>query len=117
MKTTDRKPSSEHLAEANAEAMGHYKQMRARLMPAANVDEATCEIVLAMQLAVLGHEVPFKIHALRALALGAPIDRLRGLLLVGLGVTLVACETARALSWLDEACAERAGLPASASSA
>ena len=113
MKSIDRKPSSQRLGEANAEAMAHYKQMRARLMPAASVDEATCEIVLAMQLAVRGHEIPFKVHALRAMALGIARDQLQGLLMAGLGVSLVACETARALTWLDEACAE-AVLPPSA---
>lgn len=106
MKTTERKPSSQRLAESNPEAMAHYKKMRGRLWPPAGVDETTCEIMLAMQLAVLGREIPFKIHALRALSRGVAKGQLESLLLSGLGVSLVAFETAQALIWLDEACAE-----------
>ncbi len=106
MKTTDRKPSSQRLVEANPDAMSHYRKMRGELWPPAGVDETTCEIMLAMQLAVLGREIPFKVHALRALSHGVTKDQLEGLLLSGLGVSLVAFETAQALIWLDEACAE-----------
>ncbi|CAD6558157.1 hypothetical protein LMG28727_06546 [Paraburkholderia kirstenboschensis] len=77
--------------------------MRAVLLPPGNVDAALCEIVLTVQFAVLGEETSFKIHALRSLTLGASKTQLRGALMAGLGVTLVAFETARALAWLDEA--------------
>ncbi|MBN3729545.1 hypothetical protein [Burkholderia sp. Tr-20390] len=106
MKTCDRKPSSQRLVEANPEAMSHYRKMRDQLFPPADVDEKTCEIMLAMQLAVLGREIPFKVHALRALSHGVTQAQLEGLLLCGMGVSLVAFEAAQALIWLDEACAE-----------
>ncbi|RQS40886.1 hypothetical protein [Burkholderia sp. Bp8990] len=106
MKTSDRKPSSQRLVEANPDAMSHYRKMRSELWPPADVDETTCEMMLAMQLAVLGREIPFKVHALRALSRGVTKAQLEGLLLCGLGVSLVAFEAAQALIWLDEACAE-----------
>ncbi|HIE4194940.1 MULTISPECIES: carboxymuconolactone decarboxylase family protein [Burkholderia] len=106
MNTFDRKPSSQRLVEANPDAMSHYRKMRGQLFPPENVDEATCEIMLAMQLAVLGREIPFKVHALRALSRGVTKVQLEGLLLCGMGVSLVAFEAAQALIWLDEACAE-----------
>jgi hypothetical protein len=103
LQTTDRKPSSVRLAEVNPEAMACYKQMRARVMPAPGVDAATCEIVLAMQLALRGQELPFKIHAMRAMGLGVSLAQLEALLLAGVGVSLVVGEAARALDWLREA--------------
>jgi hypothetical protein len=106
MQTTDRKPSSALLAEVNPEAMARYQEMRARVMPAPGVDAATCEIVLAMQLALRGQEVPFKIHAMRAMAQGVSLAQLEGLLMAGVGVSLIVCEAARALHWLREAHAE-----------
>jgi alkylhydroperoxidase/carboxymuconolactone decarboxylase family protein YurZ len=107
MKANDRIPSSRRLADANPEAMAHYDRMRAEVSASDRVDDATREIVLVAQFAVLGHEIPFKIHALRALTNGVTEAELRSMLMVGLGVTLVAFETARALAWLDEACATR----------
>lgn len=86
--------------------MACYKEMRARVMPATGADTATCEIVLAMQLAMRGHEVPFKIHAMRAMAQGVPLVQLEALLMAGVGVSLIVCEAARALDWLREAHAE-----------
>jgi len=84
--------------------MQHYRQMRSHLLPPAGVSVATGEIVLSMQFAVKGHEVPFKIHALRAICLGVSREQLEALLMAGFGVTLIACEVAQALAWLDEAC-------------
>ena len=103
MNTTDVKPSSTLLAEVNPQAIARYKGMRALVMPAPDVDVATCETVLAMQLAVRGHEVPFKIHAMRALAQSMSLGQMEGLLLSGIGVSLLASEAARALAWLREA--------------
>lgn len=103
MKTSPRTPSSKRLAEANPEAMEHYRRMRAVLLRHADVDAALSEVVLTVQFAVLGEETAFKVHAQRALTLGASKTQLRGVLMAGLGVTLVASATARALAWLDEA--------------
>jgi hypothetical protein len=103
MKTTDAPPNSQRLAAVNPEAMARYQQMRALAMPAPGVDAAHCETVLAMQLAVLGLEVPFKVHAMRAMALAVTREQLQGLLLAGLGVTLLSAQAGAALGWLDEA--------------
>ena len=108
MRTTDTPPASARLAAANPEAMSRYQQMRALVMPAPGAEPATCEIVLAMQLAVLGLEVPFQVHAMRAMALGVDKAQLQALLLAGLGATLIAPQAGRALAWLDEAEQERA---------
>jgi hypothetical protein len=97
MLTTEQKPSTAFLASSNPEAMARYKEMRALVMPAPGVDPATCEIALAMQLAVRGHEVPFKVHSMRAMALGVSLAQMEALLMAGLGVTLIVCEAARAL--------------------
>lgn len=83
--------------------MLHYRKMRSHLLPA-GVSDAIGEIVLSMQFAVKGHEVPFKVHALRAISLGLSKGQLEALLMTGFGVTLIACEAAQALAWLDEAC-------------
>ncbi|XAH22077.1 hypothetical protein AAFF27_18910 [Xylophilus sp. GW821-FHT01B05] len=81
MKTTDEKRSSQRLAAVHPQAMERYQRMRALVMPAPGVDPAQCEVVLAMQLGVLGLEVPFKVHAMRAMALHVTHGQLQGLLL------------------------------------
>jgi alkylhydroperoxidase/carboxymuconolactone decarboxylase family protein YurZ len=101
-----RTASTTRLAEVNPEAMEHYRQMRARVMPVPGIDAGTCEIVLAMQLALLGHEAPFKIHATRAMAQGVSLAQLEALVMAGVGVTLIVFEAARAVEWLREAHAE-----------
>jgi hypothetical protein len=103
MNTTDSKPSTARLAEVNPQAIALYKQMRTLVMPAPEVDAALSETVLAMQLAVRGFEMPFKIHAMRAMARSMPLKHLENLLLSGVGVSLLASEAARALDWLREA--------------
>lgn len=103
MKTTARKSSTTRIADIRPAAIDRYKEMRAVLMSAPGVDPATCEIVLASQLALLGHEAPFKIHASRAMALGVSKERMQGLILAGVGVTTLVYQAARALEWLDEA--------------
>ena len=103
MNTSDVIPSTARLSEVNPRAIARYKEMRSLVMPASGVDVATCETVLAMQLAVRGYEVPFKIHAMRALAQSMTLKELEGLLLAGVGVSLLASEAARALDWLREA--------------
>ena len=90
METKDAKPSTARLAEVNPQAIAHYKEMRAMVMPAPGVDAAICEAVLAMQLAVRGNEVPFKVHAMRAMEQSVPLAHLEGLLLAGVGVSLLA---------------------------
>lgn len=103
MKTTDAKPTSAILAEVDARAMGHYKDMRRLLVPTSGADAATCELVLAMQLAVRGHELPFKVHAMRAMGHGVSLAELEKLLMAGVGVSLIAFEAGRAVQWAREA--------------
>ncbi|MGF6873002.1 carboxymuconolactone decarboxylase family protein [Paraburkholderia sp. MM5477-R1] len=105
MNTKPRIPSSQRLADANPEAMQHYERMRVAVSASTFVEGSLREIVLTTQFAVLGHEFPFKIHARRAMEQGVTKDALRAIIMVGLGITLVACDVARALSWLDEATA------------
>ena len=103
LNTRDAKPSTARLAEVNPQAIARCKEMRAMVMPAPGVDAAICETVLAMQLAVRGHEVPFKVHVMRALEQSVPLAHLEGLILAGVGVSLLAGEAARALDWLAQA--------------
>ena len=103
MRTTDSPATSARLAAVNRDAMAHYQQMRAMVMPAPGVDAATCETMLVMQLAVLGIEIPFKVHAMRAMALAVSKEHLQHLVLAGLGATLIAPQAGCALAWLDEA--------------
>jgi hypothetical protein len=107
LKTTEQKSSTARLAEVNPQAMACYRDMRAHVMPAPGVEAATCETVLAMQLAVRGQEVPFKIHAMRAMAQGVALAQLEALLMAGVGLTLLVSEAARAVGWLREADEER----------
>ncbi|MGF6369037.1 hypothetical protein OKW40_001787 [Paraburkholderia sp. RAU6.4a] len=86
--------------------MEHFGKMRVAVMSTGTVRADLSEIILTMQFAVLGHEFPFKIHARRTIDHGVTKESLRAMLMTGLGVTLVACEVARALSWLDEVCSE-----------
>lgn len=109
MKTTDIPPSSRMLAKANADAMAHYKKLRDSVMPPPGVEPATAETMLTMQFAVLGLEVPFKIHAMRAIDLGLTREQLPALVMAGLGVTLLSAQAGQALRWLDEVCEERGG--------
>ena len=106
MNTTDVMSSTTRLSEVNPQAIARYKEMRSLVMPAPEVEAAVCETVLAMQLAVRGYEVPFKIHAMRALAHSMSLKQLESLLLAGVGVSLLASEAARALGWLREALEE-----------
>lgn len=103
MKATDVRSSSEIIAVENAEAHGHYKRMRDALGSAGELDQKTYETVIAVQFALLGKEVQFKIHAIRLFSLGLPKEYLRAVVLVGLGLTVIMCDAARALSWTDEA--------------
>lgn len=103
VKTSVSKPSSVVLTEVNARAMASYKEMRAQVVPSSGADAARCETVLAMQLAVRGYEVPFKVHAMRAMGHGVALTQLESLLMAGVGVSLLAFEAARAVEWARQA--------------
>lgn len=96
------KPSSVRVAESNAAAVDHYKQMRGAVMAMPEADKATVEIILTCQLALLGQENAFKFHALRLFESGVSRERLERFVLAGLGVTLVIPQVARALDWIAE---------------
>ena len=76
--------------------------MRTAGLGAPDLDRKASELVIAAQLALLGHEAPFKIHATRALELGVSKAQFQSLILACVGVTMIVCEAARALQWLDE---------------
>lgn len=106
MKTKDAPRASKRLAAVNSAAMAEYQKMRALVMPPPGVEPATAETVLAMQFAVLEYEFPFKIHAMLAMKQKVSREQLQGLLLAGVGATLLSAQAGQALGWLDEACEE-----------
>src|SRR5436190_10721299 len=59
------KPSTVRVAEVNAAAIARYKDMRGALIEGTDTNRVLCEIVITSQLGLLGHEGPFKIHAIR----------------------------------------------------
>jgi hypothetical protein len=101
------KPSTTRVAEVNAPAVARYKEMRAALLDVPAADRMMCEIVVTAQLALLGHEVAFKLHALRLFEIGVSRQQLEQVVLAGLGVTLVIPQAAQALEWIEQACEQR----------
>jgi hypothetical protein len=97
------KASTTRVAEVNALAVARYKDMRAALMDAADADRTLCEIVVTSQLALLGHEVAFKLHAMRLFELKVSKEQLEQIILAGLGVTFVIPQAAQALDWVEQA--------------
>lgn len=97
------KASTVRIAEVNATAMERYKEMRAALLDAPGADRALGEIVVTTQLALLGHEVAFKLHAIRLFEAQVSRERLESAVLAGLGVTFVVPQAARALDWIEQA--------------
>jgi hypothetical protein len=97
------KASTTRVAEVNALAVARYKDMRAALMDAVGADRTLCEIVVTSQLALLGHEVAFKLHAVRLFELKVSKEQLEQVILAGLGVTFVIPQAAQALDWVEQA--------------
>ncbi|KQP23424.1 hypothetical protein [Pseudorhodoferax sp. Leaf267] len=102
------KASTVRVAEVNAAAIDHYKAMRGALLEGSDEDRLLCEIVVTAQLALLGHEVPFRIHAIRLFGLGVSRERLERVILAGIGVTLVLPQAALVLDWIEAAQREHA---------
>ena len=97
------KPSTVRVAEVNAPAVARYKEMRTALLEIPGIDCVLCEIVVTSQLGLLGHEGPFKIHAIRLFELKVTKERLQQVILAGIGVTWVLPQAAQVLDWIDEA--------------
>jgi hypothetical protein len=97
------KSSTARVAEVNAPAVERYKEMRAALLDVRGVDRTLCEIVITSQLGLLGHEVPFKLHAMRLFELKVSREQLEQVILAGLGVTFVIPQAAQALDWIEQA--------------
>jgi hypothetical protein len=97
------KTSTARVAEANPRAVALYKEMRGELLKGDDLDAALCETLIVTQLALLGHEAAFKMHAQRLFGLGISRERLDRLVLVGLGVTFVIPQAAKSLEWVSEA--------------
>ncbi|UUZ77252.1 hypothetical protein LP414_08140 [Polaromonas sp. P1(28)-13] len=83
--TTSRRASTTIVAGVNPTAVDRYKEMRNALMNAPGIDRTMCEVVITCQLALLGHEVPFKIHALRLRELNISKEQLQQVILAGVG--------------------------------
>jgi hypothetical protein len=96
-------PSTVRVAEVNATAVARYKEMRAALLDQPGADRTLCEIVITSQLALLGHEVPFKVHAMRLFDMNVSREQLEQVILAGLGVTFVIPQVAQALDWIADA--------------
>lgn len=101
------KASTARVAEVNLPAVAHYKAMRAALLDVPGPDRTLCEIVVTAQLASLGHQVPFKLHALQLFELGVSREQLEQVILAGLGVTLLMPQAAQVLDWIQQACEQR----------
>jgi hypothetical protein len=97
------KASTTRVAEVNDAAVARYKEMRAALLDAHSVDRTECEIVITTQLGLLGHEGPFKLHAMRLFDQAVSRERLEQAIMAGLGVTLVIPQIAQILDWIAEA--------------
>jgi hypothetical protein len=98
------KASTVRVAEVNQAAVARYKEMRSALLQSEDADERRwCEIVITSQLALLGHEVPFKLHAARLFELKVSKEQLERVILAGIGVTFVLPQAAQALDWIEEA--------------
>lgn len=97
------KASTARVAEVNEAAVARYKEMRDQLRERPGLDPMLCEILITTQLALLGHEVAFKLHAQRLFEMDVAKERLEDLVLVGLGVTFVIPHAAKALDWIAEA--------------
>ena len=66
-------------------------------------DRLLREIVITSQLALLGHEVAFKVHAIRLFEQKVTRSQLEQVILAGLGVTFVIPQAAQALDWIAQA--------------
>jgi hypothetical protein len=97
------KPSTVRVAEVNPQAVARYKDMRAALMDEPGIDRLLCEIVITSQLALLDHEVAFKVHAIRLFEQNVTRAQLEQVILAGLGVTFVIPQAAQALDWIAQA--------------
>jgi hypothetical protein len=98
-----RRASTAVIAEVNPRAIAHYREMRSVILDVPAADRAMCELVITCQLALLGHEVPFKIHALRMRDFNVSKTQIQQAILAGVGVTCVMCEAAQAIEWLNQA--------------
>ncbi|UUZ77196.1 hypothetical protein LP414_07765 [Polaromonas sp. P1(28)-13] len=96
-------PSTTRVVQVNPQAVEHYKAMRGALLGVPGADKLLCEIVVTSQLALLGHEVPFKIHATKLFESQVSREQLEQVILAGLGVTFVIPQAARVLDWIAHA--------------
>ncbi|TPQ26626.1 hypothetical protein [Cupriavidus pinatubonensis] len=111
-------PSTVTVGEVNAPAVARYKEMRAELMQAPSDERELYEIVVTSQLALLGQETAFKLHAIRLFEMKISKERLQQVILAGLGVTFVIPQAAQVLEWIAQAYdqysrtnEERTGIP------
>lgn len=97
------KASTVRVAEVNPAAVNHYKEMRKSLLNGTEEERRLQEIVITSQLALLGQENAFKIHAMRLFEIGVTKDFLEQVILAGVGVTFVLPQAAQALDWIEAA--------------
>lgn len=97
------KPATVKVGAVNASAVERYREMRSALMEVAEIDPKVCEIAIACQLAALGLETSFKMHAMRLFDLDVSKEQVQHIILSGVGVTLIIGQAATVLDWIEEA--------------
>ena len=98
-----RRASSSNIAEVDPRAIELYKEMRNVILDMPTADRGLCELVITFQLAEIAHQVPFKIHALRLREFNISRTQIQQTIMARVGVTLVMCEAAQAIEWLNQA--------------
>jgi len=83
-----------------------FREMRDAMEADGPLDKEARELVMLTGFAVLGFEMPFKIHAVRSLKAGIAKDAIKQAVLLTIGAHISMFEGTRALSWLEEAAAE-----------
>ncbi|MDF2119430.1 hypothetical protein PY365_28085 [Roseiarcaceae bacterium H3SJ34-1] len=98
---------SDYLKQLAPEVAASFKEMRVHIGEGP-LDYQTREYVIIGGFALMGYEIPFRIHAERMLECDVPIENMRHALLALLGASAPLYPVVRALKWLDEVAAEKA---------
>jgi len=98
---------SDYLRKLAPEVAASFKEMRGHIAKGP-LDYETQEYVIIGGFALMGYEVPFRIHVGRMLDRKVPVENMRHALLALLGASAPLYPVARALAWLDEVAAEKA---------
>lgn len=98
---------SDYLQQLAPEVAASFKEMRIHIGEGP-LDYETREYVIIGGFALMGYEIPFRIHTARMFERKVPIENIRHALLSLLGASAPLYPIVRALKWLDEVAAETA---------